>query len=192
MKTTTENNRIIGEFMELSIATREDYHSSLGHDNVDDDLKYHNSWDCLMPVITKIKTEFDNKNTDLFSGDFELWTNEIEDSIWKGNITMAYDAVIELIEALDIKTQPIRYILNEADYGSNPETVTDLGIIESNDDEQQQVKNIIEAVQSVRDELTLFKDLVPLKLILLGYTFNTVDEDEDERTWFLTVQNSNN
>jgi hypothetical protein len=52
---TLENNKLIAEFMGLVVSNREDYHSSL-HTNVDSDLKYHSSWDWLMPVVEKIET----------------------------------------------------------------------------------------------------------------------------------------
>tara|TARA_R100000963_G_C4637253_1_gene101164 strand:+ start:1304 stop:1579 length:276 start_codon:yes stop_codon:yes gene_type:complete len=48
-----EDNKLIAEFMGLVVSDRENYTSEL-HTNVDADLKYHTSWDWLMPVVEKI------------------------------------------------------------------------------------------------------------------------------------------
>jgi hypothetical protein len=59
-----DNNKLIAEFMGLVVSNREDYHSSL-HTNVDADLKYHTSWDWLMPVVNKCKSySLDNTYAD--------------------------------------------------------------------------------------------------------------------------------
>lgn len=50
---TTDNNKLIAEFMGLVVSDRDNYTSEL-HTNVDADLKYHTSWDWLMPVVDKI------------------------------------------------------------------------------------------------------------------------------------------
>jgi len=50
---TTRNNKLIAEFMGLVVSDRDNYTSEL-HTNVDADLKYHTSWDWLIPVVKKI------------------------------------------------------------------------------------------------------------------------------------------
>jgi len=49
-----EDNKLIAEFMGLVVSDRDNYTSEL-HTNVDVDLKYHTSWDWLMPVLIKIE-----------------------------------------------------------------------------------------------------------------------------------------
>ncbi len=49
-----ENNKLIAEFMGLVVSDSDNYTSEL-HTNVDVDLKYHTSWDWLMPVVEKIE-----------------------------------------------------------------------------------------------------------------------------------------
>jgi len=49
-----EDNKLIAEFMGLVVSDRDNYTSEL-HTNVDVDLKYHTSWDWLMPVLIEIE-----------------------------------------------------------------------------------------------------------------------------------------
>ena len=49
-----KNNKLIAEFMGLVVSDRDNYTSEL-HTNVDVDLKYHTSWDWLMPVLIEIE-----------------------------------------------------------------------------------------------------------------------------------------
>ena len=46
-------NKRIAEFMGLVVSDSANYTSEL-HTNVDVDLKYHTSWDWLVPVVSKI------------------------------------------------------------------------------------------------------------------------------------------
>jgi hypothetical protein len=50
-----KDNKLIAEFMGLVVSDSDNYTSEL-HTNVDVDLKYHTSWDWLMPVIEKIES----------------------------------------------------------------------------------------------------------------------------------------
>jgi len=60
MKTTTENNKIIAAFMGLSYCTKHQYEGWYKNAEFNericdfDGLKYHSSWDWLMPVVEKI------------------------------------------------------------------------------------------------------------------------------------------
>ena len=47
---TTENNKIIAEFMGYAIIDKEGNHKDI-------DYKYHSSWDWLMKVVEKIEQE---------------------------------------------------------------------------------------------------------------------------------------
>ena len=50
------DNKLIAEFMGLVVSDSDNYTSEL-HTNVDVDLKYHTSWDWLMPVLKKINLQ---------------------------------------------------------------------------------------------------------------------------------------
>ena len=82
---TLENNKLIAEFMGLVVSNREDYHSSL-HTNVDADLKYHTSWDWLMPVVDEIDhLQFEE-------------VVEIETGLKMRSLSATYNAVVEFIK----------------------------------------------------------------------------------------------
>lgn len=55
MEIRKENNILIAKFMGLKVSNTEDYDSSV-HTNVDVDLKYHKSWDWLIPIVEKIES----------------------------------------------------------------------------------------------------------------------------------------
>tara|TARA_B110000211_G_C13839512_1_gene447244 strand:+ start:274 stop:588 length:315 start_codon:yes stop_codon:yes gene_type:complete len=81
-----KNNKLIAEFMGLVVSDSDNYTSEL-HTNVDVDLKYHTSWDWLMPVVDKIEIEgFDPHGLI----DNALGSREIED---------VHDACVTLIKA---------------------------------------------------------------------------------------------
>ena len=69
-----KNNKLIAEFMEINVVTIDDVRKnknpyiSSADGYLEDDLKYHCSWDWLMPVVEKIectKTD-DEDNSDRF------------------------------------------------------------------------------------------------------------------------------
>mgnify|MGYP003538891256 CR=1 FL=1 len=66
MKTTEQNNRMIAEFMGLNLIVQtdgvsfKDNNTGLFHE-----LKYHTSWDWIMPAVSKCRT--------LSNADNELW-----------------------------------------------------------------------------------------------------------------------
>tara|TARA_S200002703_G_scaffold1563_1_gene2710 strand:+ start:535 stop:861 length:327 start_codon:yes stop_codon:yes gene_type:complete len=78
--TTQEANKLIAEFMGLVVSDRDNYTSEL-HTNVDADLKYHTSWDWLMPVISKVK------NIDA------EWAEEQAQHIWAFRLWAAIDDI---------------------------------------------------------------------------------------------------
>ena len=79
------NSKLIAEFMGLVVSDRENYTSEL-HTNVDADLKYHTSWDWLMPVIEEI----DHLQHEPIQG--------IEDALATRHIGDTYNAVVEFIK----------------------------------------------------------------------------------------------
>ena len=89
-----ENNKLIAEFMGYDISTI----ASSGVEVVEfeskdtkvDNLKYHTSWDWLMPVHRKCIF------TPNFSGDDQLRTLLI-DAVIDADINRLYDAVVEFI-----------------------------------------------------------------------------------------------
>lgn len=71
---TTEGNKIIAEFMGEFRVSSDMYATGSSH-NVwyEGDLKYHTSWDWLMPVIEKIsRIEFDRHEQELPMGGTEI------------------------------------------------------------------------------------------------------------------------
>ena len=82
------DNKLIAEFMGLVVSDSDNYTSEL-HTNVDVDLKYHTSWDWLMPVVEKI-----------------MWDNDIEDNqctniaeaLCDAKIDRVYEAVVKFIK----------------------------------------------------------------------------------------------
>jgi len=79
---TTENNKLIAEFMD---------YPDLGTEGDFSYLKYHKSWDWLMPVVQKIKDTPTYGSTD--GVDFSL-TNDL-------TIESLYESVVEFIKYLN-------------------------------------------------------------------------------------------
>ena len=82
---TTENNKLIAEFMD---------YPDLGTEGDFSYLKYHKSWDWLMPVVQKIKDTPTYGSTD--GVDFSL-TNDL-------TIESLYESVVEFIKYLNEET----------------------------------------------------------------------------------------
>jgi hypothetical protein len=119
MKNTIENNKLIAEFMgELVVPSQGIYlipnTMNLIHNDelthlqfVVNDLKYHKSWDWLMPVVEKINVMDSYRFTvTIMSSDTQIYDNEnCEDAV---NITCefncdetiksVYKAVVEFIK----------------------------------------------------------------------------------------------
>jgi len=108
------NNKLIAEFMGLVVSDSANYTSEL-HTNVDVDLKYHTSWDWLMPVVEKINDLTDDwGNTNDFTiGNGFVWVDpHIGDRIFfSGNnpedkkepmISKVYRGAVKFIEQYTI------------------------------------------------------------------------------------------
>ncbi len=75
----------------MVVSDRDNYTSEL-HTNVDVDLKYHTSWDWLMPVVRKIyQLGLDNESTLL-----------VRDAVAEANLDNTYSAVSEFIKKYTI------------------------------------------------------------------------------------------
>ena len=74
-----ENNKLIAEFMGMD--------TNWVAKSTDDTYNYHESWDWLMPVISKIET--------VSRGWFP---HELHNSLMKNDIEYAYKAVVEFIK----------------------------------------------------------------------------------------------
>tara|TARA_R110002020_G_scaffold7161_1_gene30299 strand:- start:2071 stop:2385 length:315 start_codon:yes stop_codon:yes gene_type:complete len=96
-----DSNVLIAEFMGLVVSDRENYTSEL-HTNVDADLKYHTSWDWLMPVVEKIEGLRDS-NGDAYRFSIDMCNAQIEGAnieILGGafKLDTTYRAVVEFIK----------------------------------------------------------------------------------------------
>jgi hypothetical protein len=87
---TTENNKLIAEFMNLNIVTLDDIRAnkdpyiSSADGYTEEELKYDTSWDWLMPVVEKCLTT-DGKHYTL------------NDALLTCNIKEVYQAVVQFI-----------------------------------------------------------------------------------------------
>jgi len=89
--TTTETNKLIAEFMGYpKVANDEDK-----RDYLEDCVKYHTSWDWLMPVVRKIVKICCNENEDAFASD--EYTSILE-TIPLARIEDSYKVVVEFIK----------------------------------------------------------------------------------------------
>ena len=83
-----ENNKLIAEFMKEVIL------NGVGHDfDQFNDLKYHYSWDWLMPVIKKCLNINEEENDE-----WEKQYENIDDTFYQVEIIQTYQAVIEFIK----------------------------------------------------------------------------------------------
>jgi hypothetical protein len=91
---TTENNKLIAEFMGYEILYRPYYNGFIEISDTElcdvDDLEYHTSWDWLMPVIEKIQ----DKHLENPKLDYD-YIDEIRLAV--PNIQEAYYLVLEFI-----------------------------------------------------------------------------------------------
>lgn len=81
MKNIVEGNKLIAEKMGLSSQLHMTEHPLSGEYINTDELKYHSSWDWLMPVIGKISNECEEPE-ELDNIKYALLCNDI-DSAWK-------------------------------------------------------------------------------------------------------------
>ena len=74
-------NKRIAEFMGLVVSDSANYTSEL-HTNVDVDLKYHTSWDWLMPVVQKCYNEESEEMNNLgATADISMYLTDVDLSL---------------------------------------------------------------------------------------------------------------
>ncbi len=76
------------------------------------------------------------------------------------------------------------YILNEVDWGNKPETVRNLKIIKGSNSDIEFILNLHEVIVELRGKVTITGN-PELEAIKKGVRFGTINEEGDERTWFL-------
>ena len=87
---TTENNKLIAEFMGYEVKHNKCY-SPKYNDGTIAPIKFHSSWDWLMPVVREILTLIDINQYDYDASDLKF---EVLDE----DIQQAYKEVIEFIK----------------------------------------------------------------------------------------------
>ena len=102
MNNTNENNKLIAKFMHLELISNKEYEikrrdmikQDIAYDLplTLDELKYHSSWDWLMPVVMKISRKIDKPIDEVVS----LLTEVGSDNIW--DIKSFYNAIVEFIK----------------------------------------------------------------------------------------------
>jgi len=76
----------------------EKFMGNLHEGNVIHDSQYHSSWDWLMPVLKKVRDEFESIGVDIYDK-YESEVHEIEDAVWDGDIETVYRVVLVLINS---------------------------------------------------------------------------------------------
>ena len=84
----TQNNKLIAEFMEFP--------TKLTCKNVNATMKYHSSWDWLMPVVEKVQNAASPTNDETSEEEFVLLDN-VGDSLIVVRIDLVHQAVVEFI-----------------------------------------------------------------------------------------------
>ena len=103
-----KHNKLIAEFMGVYVITIDDVRKnknpyiSSADGYLEDDLKYHSSWDWLMPVVEKCLI------TDEPTEGHHCYIN---DSILTINIEVVYDRVVHFIKDYNTKRKDYEYLV---------------------------------------------------------------------------------
>ena len=102
-----KNNKLIAEFMGYEIIYRPNSNGFIEISDTElcdvDDLKYHTSWDWLMPVVEKIESD-ERYDVDILQYGTRIRENQkdivnnIADISFDKKIEHTYDAVVEFIK----------------------------------------------------------------------------------------------
>lgn len=86
-----KENKLIAEFMGMSLGRDGwfDYEGVLGDNKCYLDLKFHESWDWLMPVVQKVEAVNEGVPSELWNVSLYSYHEEV------------YDAVVEFIKGLN-------------------------------------------------------------------------------------------
>lgn len=105
-----EGNKLIAEFMERKIVDSPWSHKPLeqqgqwvyvlGQDFFKERIKYHYSWDWLMPVVEKIESiqNSDNYEVDIFGKCCEIGVMDEHSAVGKTKIEATWLAIVEFIK----------------------------------------------------------------------------------------------
>ena len=100
-----KDNKLIAEFMGINVVTEDDIRANKNptissyEGDLEEDLKYHYSWDWLMPVIKKIEAK--NYWFNRLDGNVTLVNDKgiiISTPMSDGGIDMYYQTVVEFIK----------------------------------------------------------------------------------------------
>lgn len=85
------NNKLIAEFMGLNIDR------GVQSDYMEHELKYHKSWDWIMPVVNEIRVPYNN--TEVTGEKYEDIISVLAEGCVEANQLQVYEAVVEFIKA---------------------------------------------------------------------------------------------
>ena len=91
-----EENKLIAEFMSVVFHDDENqYYNEIGL-YIGLELKYHTSWDWLMPVVNKIRVPYNN--TEITGEKYEDIISVLAEGCIEANQLQVYEAVVEFIK----------------------------------------------------------------------------------------------
>ena len=97
-----ENNKLIAEFMGVRFMPDDEYIERLKENReegvcfdlgrMESELKYHESWDWLMPVIREVQTRYE------VDEGIEIDYDELQHAVMDNDIERVYEQVVEFIK----------------------------------------------------------------------------------------------
>lgn len=122
MTQQSEKNKVIAEFMKLKPFEDSRYGKmypnplgQLAGGSIfgDEGLKYHTSWDWLMPVFSKINTIVKDLQAQVKFLNYDPYYQRIYGAILEVNITAAHEAIYSFIEWYEEVARPVATALQE-------------------------------------------------------------------------------
>jgi hypothetical protein len=120
MNTTKENNRLIAEFMGLNVEfdNREGaYYNTDNGELIGIELKYHSSWDWLMPVYIEIRQSVDIMKNQ------EVLIQQLELDIISGDRDRVYTTIVDILNQSDY-SKKVTQLLDEYQLLIESEAIT--------------------------------------------------------------------